>query len=125
MADDRTRRRFLQVGVAGAATLGAVPLMGHLTADAAGAVDNVEPYPIPWLDKNLHHNQVPVPGGPPTELSHIYHFKGQVGRALFRGQGLTNRGETLYIGQGTDYGYMHGAYIAPGGDTQHGLYSHN
>ena len=120
-----TRRGFLQAGAAGAAALSTAPLWTPTAAVAAGAVDNVEPYPIPWLDKNLHHNQVPMPGGPPTELSHIYHFKGQVGRALFRGKGLTNSGETLYIGQGTDYGYMHGAYIAPGGDMQIGLYSHN
>jgi hypothetical protein len=40
-----------------------------------------DPYPIPWLDKNGSHNQ---PAGPQLEPSHIYHFKGQVGRRLWR-----------------------------------------
>ena len=31
------------------------------------------PYPIPWLDKNGNHNQIPPK--PNVELSHIYHFE--------------------------------------------------
>jgi len=121
----RSRRGFLRAGAAGAAALSTAPLWAPQDAAAAGATDDITPYPIPWLDKNLHHNQVPTPDGPSTELAHIYHFAGQVGRALFTGQGQTNTGETLYIGVGTDYGYMRGAYLVGSGDTQHGLYSHN
>ncbi len=121
----RTRRAFLQAGVASAAALGGAPLWQSHAVAAAGATDDIAPYPIPWLDKNRHHNQVPTAGGPPTELAHIYHFNGQVGRALFRGQGQTNRGETLYIGLGTDYSYLRGAYITASGDMQVGLFSHN
>ena len=32
----------------------------------------IDPYPIPWLDKNGSHNQ---PAGSNLEPSHIYHFK--------------------------------------------------
>jgi len=104
--------------------LSAAGLWEPQPAAAAGATDDSAPYPIPWLDKNLHHNQVPPPGVP-TELAHIYHFKGQVGRALFKGQGQTNSGETLYIGQGTDYSYLRGDYIVASGDTRSGIFSHN
>jgi len=79
----------------------------------------------PGWTRTCTTTKVPTPDGPPTELAHIYHFAGQVGRALFMGQGRTNTGETLYIGVGTDYGYMRGAYIVGSGATQHGLYSHN
>jgi hypothetical protein len=94
-------------------------------ATGAGATGNIAPYPIPWLDKNLHHNQVPTPDGPPAELAHIYHFAGQIGRAIFVGQGQTSTGEVLYIGTGTDYSFLRGAYIVASGATQRGLFSHN
>lgn len=57
-----TRRQFLRVG-AGLAAVGAAAAwlpaevpggVRRATADA-GAVGNFEPYPIPWLDHNLHH----------------------------------------------------------------------
>lgn len=118
-----SRRRFLQIGL-GAAAAGGAALALPGVARAAGATDNFQPYPIPWLDANLHHNQVPMPGGPPAELSHIYHFTGQVGRALFTGEGTTGDGKKLYIGPGTDYGYMNGTYLAANGDPQVGTFAH-
>lgn len=123
MRGQGSRRGFLKLGAAAAAVGGgalALPRAAH----AAGATDDFQPYPVPWLDKNLHHNQVPKAGGPPTELSHIYHFKGQVGRALFTGQGTTGDGKTLYIGMGTDYGYMNGTFLAANGDPQLGTFTH-
>ena len=36
-----------------------------------------DPFPIPWLDANGSHNQMP---GDKKEPSHIYHFKGLVAR---------------------------------------------
>jgi hypothetical protein len=121
-----TRRGFLRTGV-GAAALGAAAAWppGAERAAAAGATDDAEPYPIPWLDTILHHNQVPRPGGGPTELSHIYHFKGQVGRAVIaRGAGRTNRGEPLLIGAGTDYSYIQGEYVTASGAQALGTFSH-
>ena len=35
------------------------------------------PFPIPWLDKNGNHNQMPKAD---VELSHIFHFQGKLGR---------------------------------------------
>ena len=95
------------------------PLLGGV-----GATGNFAPFPIPWLDQNLHHNQVPTPDGGPTELSHIYHFKGQVGRALLTGRGQTPDGKTFTIGKGTDFGYMRGEYLTANGDTQFGTFAH-
>lgn len=121
-----TRRRLIAGGIAGAGVLaGAVALPG--TASAVGATstpDSHPPYPIPWLDPNLHHNQVPMAGGPATELSHIYHFKGQVGRALFTGSGTTNDGTTLYIGKGTDFGFSVGTYLSANGDAFQAAFAH-
>src|SRR5579864_8712665 len=69
------------------------------------------PYPIPWLDKNGSHNQ---PAGPNAEPSHIYHFKGRVGRcADFVGMGTDNKGNRIAFGTPTtDYGFMEGEYFA-------------
>ena len=54
-----------------------------------------DPYPIPWLDKNGSHNQ---PAGPQLEPSHIYHFKGRVGRcADFVGMGTTIKATELHL----------------------------
>lgn len=123
-----SRRRFLGRGlglVAASTVASTFGLPG--AAYAAGATappDDTSPYPIPWLDPNLHHNQVPTPGGPPTELSHIFHFKGQVGRALFTGEGKTGDGKTLYIGKGTDYGYSSGTYLTANGDARVGAFGH-
>jgi hypothetical protein len=98
---------------------GSPPLLGGV-----GATGNFAPFPIPWLDQNLHHNQVPTPNGGPTELSHIYHFKGQVGRALLSGSGQTPDGKTFTFGKGTDFGYMRGEYLTANGDTQFGTFAH-
>ena len=93
-------------------------------AGGVGATGNFAPFPIPWLDHNLHHNQIPTPDGGPTELSHIFHFKGQVGRALLTGQGQAADGQTLTIGKGTDFGFMRGEYLTGNGDTQFGTFVH-
>ena len=80
------------------------------------------PYPIPWLDKNGSHNQ---PAGPRLEPSHIYHFKGQVGRcADFVGMGTDNKGNRIAFGTPTtDYGFMEGEYFA-GRTAQTGAFTH-
>lgn len=67
---------------------------------------------------------MPAPGGPPTELSHLFHFTGRIGRALFTGQGKTGDGRTLYIGKGTDYGFSVGTYLAANGDTYQAAFAH-
>lgn len=131
--DDRssTRRQFLRAGAGLAAAgvaaawlpAGAPGGVRRAAADA-GATDNFEPYPIPWLDMNLHHNQVPEAGAPPVDLSHIFNFKGQVGRALLTGKGTASDGRTLYIGKGTDFGYMQGEYLPANGDAQFGIFTH-
>jgi hypothetical protein len=94
------------------------------TAGGVGATGNFDPFPIPWLDQNLHHNQLPTPDGKPTEISHIYHFKGQVGRALLTGQGQAADGTPLTFGRGTDFGYMRGEYLSGNGDTLFGTFVH-
>jgi hypothetical protein len=70
-----------------------------------------EPFPIPWLDKNGNHNQ---PAGPDLEPSHVFHFKGKVGRcAGFTGSGTDNQGNRILFGtKTTDYGFMDGEYFA-------------
>jgi hypothetical protein len=70
------------------------------------------PYPIPWLDKNGNHNQIPPM--PNIELSHIYHFKGKLARCNgFHGMGADNKGNRLAWGTPTtDYSYMAGEYWA-------------
>lgn len=119
-----TRRNVLRAGVGVAAAGAAALWLPEKTQAMAGATDNFQPYPIPWLDRNLHHNQVPMPDGEPTELSHIFHFRGAVGRALFKGEGKTGDGQTLYIGRGTDYGFMKGEYLPADGDANFGTFSH-
>jgi hypothetical protein len=81
-----------------------------------------DPYPIPWLDKNGSHNQ---PAGPQLEPSHIYHFKGRVGRcADFVGMGTDNKGNRIAFGTPTtDYGFMEGEYFA-GRTAQTGAFTH-
>ena len=80
------------------------------------------PYPIPWLDKNGSHNQ---PAGAQLEPSHIYHFKGRVGRcADFVGMGTDNKGNRIAFGTPTtDYGFMEGEYFA-GRTAQTGAFTH-
>jgi hypothetical protein len=118
-----TRRNFLRTT---AAASGASLL---LRRGAAAAEQNLQtynggtdPYPIPWLDKNGSHNQ---PAGPQLEPSHIYHFKGRVGRcAGFVGMGTDNKGNRLPFGTATtDYGFMDGEYFA-GRKAQTGVFTH-
>lgn len=80
------------------------------------------PYPIPWLDKNGNHNQMPKAN---VELSHIFHFKGKLARcAGFTGMGTDNKGNRLPFGTPTtDYSYMSGEYWAAR-QPQHGRFAH-
>lgn len=123
-----SRRRLLTqgagLGVAGMAAGAAGLPAAARAAGATSVFDDHLPYAIPWLDQNLHHNQVPTPGGPPTELSHLFHFQGTVGRALFSGEGTTRDGRTLYIGKGTDYGFSSGHHLAANGEIYRGSYAH-
>jgi len=82
----------------------------------------VDPYPIPWLDKNGSHNQ---PAGPNLEPSHIYHFKGRVARcSTFTGMGTDNQGNRIAFGSPTtDYGVMQGEYWAARA-AQQGTFTH-
>jgi len=116
------RRRWLKLGVA-SAVAAALPgtLLRAQTAPQACAApipQNHEPsnggacpYPIPWLDKNGNHNQIPMPN---VELSSIYHFKGRLARCKgFHGMGTDNHGNRLAWGApSTDYSYMAGEYWA-------------
>ena len=81
-----------------------------------------EPYPIPWLDKNGGNNQ---PAGPNREPSHIYHFKGLVGRcSTFSGVRTDHIGNRIAFGSPTtDFGLMQGEYWA-GRTTQRGVFAH-
>jgi len=89
------------------------------TMTANGGVD---PYPIPWLDKNGSHNQ---PAGPNLEPSHVYHFSGLVARcSTFTGMGTDNHGNRIAFGSPTtDYGLMQGEYWAARA-PQHGAFTH-
>jgi hypothetical protein len=80
------------------------------------------PYPIPWLDKNGNHNQMPKAN---VELNHIFHFKGKLARcAGFTGMGTDNHGNRLAWGTGTtDFSYMAGEYWAAR-IPHRGIYAH-
>jgi len=69
------------------------------------------PFPIPWLDKNGNHNQMPKDN---VELSNIFHFNGKLARcAGFTGMGTDNQGNRFAWGNPTtDYSYMAGEYWA-------------
>jgi hypothetical protein len=83
---------------------------------------SIDPYPIPWLDKNGSHNQ---PAGADLEPSHIYHFKGRVARcSTFTGMGTDNQGNRIAFGSPTtDYGVMQGEYWAARA-SQQGTFTH-
>ena len=119
-----TRRRFLgtTVGLASGTSLLFRPAATSQEQKLRTYNGDTEPYPIPWLDKNGSHNQ---PAGPQLEPSHIYHFKGRVGRcADFAGMGTDNKGNRIAFGTPTtDYGFMDGEYFA-GRTTQTGAFTH-
>jgi hypothetical protein len=125
-----TRRSFLgtTLRIASAASAGQLlsdnTSVGNESAEPKLRTYNggTDPYPIPWLDKNGSHNQ---PAGPQLEPSHIYHFKGQVGRcADFVGMGTDNKGNRIAFGTPTtDYGFMEGEYFA-GRTAQTGAFTH-
>jgi hypothetical protein len=125
-----TRRSFLGTTfrIASAASAGQLlsvrTAAGHKSAESKVRTYNggTDPYPIPWLDKNGSHNQ---PAGPQLEPSHIYHFKGQVGRcADFVGMGTDNKGNRIAFGTPTtDYGFMQGEYFS-GRTAQTGAFTH-
>src|SRR5262245_54740427 len=75
-----------------------------------------DPFPIPWLDANCSHNQMP---GDKKEPSHIYHFKGLLARCNgFAGNGTDGAGSPVSFGtKTTDFGIMVGEYNA--GRTVH------
>jgi len=117
-----TRRDFLRTTVA--ASGASLVLPGKAAAEEQLRTYNgdTDPYPIPWLDKNGSHNQ---PAGPQLEPSHIYHFKGRIGRcADFVGMGTDNKGNRIAFGTPTtDYGFMDGEYFA-GRTAQAGAFTH-
>jgi len=125
-----TRRSFLRttLRIASAASTGqllsASTAVGNKSGESKVRTYNggTDPYPIPWLDKNGSHNQ---PAGQQLEPSHIYHFKGQVGRcADFVGMGTDNKGNRIAFGTPTtDYGFMEGEYFA-GRTAQTGAFTH-
>jgi hypothetical protein len=86
---------------------------GPVLFDYDGSKD---PFPIPWLDANGSHNQMP---GVKQEPSHIYHFKGLVARCNgFAGKGTDRAGNPVSFGtKTTDFGIMVGEYYA--GRTVH------
>ena len=80
------------------------------------------PLPIPWLDKNGSHNQMPGPG---AELSSLFHFKGRIARANdFSGAGTDGNGERLSFGaKSTDFSFHQGEYFA-GRQARQGAFGH-
>ena len=82
-----------------------------------------EPFPLPWLDRNGSHNQVPAPNQDPA---HIFHFRGDIARCNnFRGMGTDAHGNRLrFGGPTTDIGLMRGEYIATDGTKRHGTFLH-
>jgi hypothetical protein len=90
------RRRFLDIGRAAAITslVPARMLPSNNTGCAPPIPNGVPanggpcPYPIPWLDKNGNHNQMPKAN---IELNHFFHFKGKSARCQFGCQNIVNR----------------------------------
>ena len=124
------RRRWLQIG--GAAAIASLVPQRVFATDNSGCAPPIPksgpanggpcPYPIPWLDKNGNHNQMPKVD---VELSNIFHFKGKLARcAGFTGMGTDNNGNRMAFGTPTtDYSYMAGEYWAAR-KAQQGVFSH-
>ncbi len=125
-----TRRRCLVI--AAAAASGSLVPARTFSAENSGCAPPIPngtpsnggscPYPIPWLDKNGNHNQIPMPN---VELSNIYHFKGKLARCNgFHGMGTDNQGNRLAWGTPTtDYSYMAGEYWA-GRQAHQAIFAH-
>ncbi len=125
-----SRRRFLRTGIGAAAGVAALSLPNVSGAEADDdrarrhLVDgNADPFPIPWLDRNGSHGQVPAPG---QEPSHIFHFRGDVARCNgFSGMGTDGHGHRLrFGGPTTDIGLMRGEYTATDGTRRSGAFLH-
>ena len=113
-----SRRQFLGGSVL-LATLGSSSLW--IPASSASAPEpqpsratldgSIDPFPLPWLDKNGSHNQSP---GSQMDPSNIYHFKGRVARANnFTGMGTDNKGNRISFGTpSTDFSFLDGEYFA-------------
>jgi len=82
-----------------------------------------EPFPLPWLDQNLSHNQTPGPGQEPASF---YHFQGQVARAnKFTGGGTDGQGNRIAFGGATsDFSFMRGEFVYPDGQRRFGTFAH-
>ena len=125
-----TRRSFLGTTLKTMSAASAVQLLSGKTSVGNQPTESklrtyngdTDPYPIPWLDKNGSHNQ---PAGLQLEPSHIYHFKGKVGRcADFVGMGTDDKGNRIAFGTPTtDYGFMEGEYFS-GRTAQTGGFTH-
>lgn len=122
------RRHFL----AGVGLLGASALAPRVAGAAAGPDRDLlrapvggsrEPFPIPWLDKNGSHNEMPGPG---KEPSSIFHFKGAIARANdFEGTGTDGEGETLLWGlPSSDFSFIDGVYWPTDRIERTGTFSH-
>ena len=102
------------------------PAAGNPALEALAAQDllngGAAPVPIPWLDKNGSHNQMPGPG---SEPSNIFHFKGRVARANdFTGMGTGGEGERISFGaKSTDFSFLQGEYFA-GRKARQGAFGH-
>jgi hypothetical protein len=131
-SSELNRRSLLKLGIASAA---AASVSGVLQAQSAPescappipqnhGVSNGGscPFPIPWLDKNGNHNQMPKDN---VDLSNIFHFNGKLARcAGFHGMGTDNQGNRFAWGNPTtDYSYMAGEYWAAR-KAQQGIFAH-
>lgn len=124
-----SRRSFVRASIGLAATgAGVVPAGEALVGTDAIArpieIDGTrDPFPIPWLDRNGSHNQVPAPG---QEPAHIFHFQGDIARCNdFEGMGTDAHGNRLrFGGPTTDIGLMRGSYVATDGTVQTGTFLH-
>ncbi|GAC1532971.1 MAG: hypothetical protein NVS2B8_21940 [Vulcanimicrobiaceae bacterium] len=123
-----TRRSFVRTGLA-AAGIAVVPASEALSktgtaSETSSEIDGTsDPFPIPWLDRNGSHNQVPAPN---QEPSHIFHFRGAIARCNdFEGMGTDARGKRLrFGGPTTDIGLMRGSYVATDGTIREGTFLH-
>lgn len=127
------RRSLLKFGIASAAaaSVSGVLLQAQSTPESCAppipqnhGVSNggACPFPIPWLDKNGNHNQMPKDN---VDLSNIFHFNGKLARcAGFTGMGTDNQGNRFAWGNPTtDYSYMAGEYWAAR-KAQQGIFAH-